>query len=405
MKAYKYRVYPSETQKNLLARTFGCCRFVWNYLLAENEEYRSPAMNALGLRPSYTRSDLSRRLTELKRNPEYEWLYDVSSCALQQKVNDLAQGHGRAFKQGNKGFPKFKKKGNNNSFRIVGRITLKNGNLILPKDDTPLKIKWTRPLPRAISSYTVSQTPDGKYWISFNLVPGDNDRVLTNGTGSVGIDLGLKDLVIDSNGVKYDNPKWHKLAQERLAKAQRTLSKRKKGSNRRNKARMRVAKLHAKVRNQRKDYLHKLSRHLVNENQVIGMEDLLIKEMVKNSYITKSIMDAGWGLFKQMLIYKASESGHTQLVFMDRWLPSTQTCSACNHRQITKIGLSVREWSCSKCNVVHDRDINAAKNIEKIASIVAKEYPGVSIILHDKYKDLLNRLMPAAPVNAQSISM
>lgn len=410
MKAYKYRIYPTKSQQILLARTFGSCRFVWNSLLGENKDQYSKYLETKKKedRPKCSYADLSKSLTELKSNPNYAWLYEVSSIATQQKAKDLTLAFSNGFKvtSGQK-LPKFKSKHSKQSFRIVGHgVRLKEGLLYLPKDDRHLRIKWTRELPRAISSYTVSKEPDGKHYISFTLVGGDNDRTLTNGTGSLGIDLGLKDLVIDSNGMKYDNPKWYRNSQIKLTKAQRTLSRRKKGSKRRNKAKLKVAKLHSKISSQRKDYLHKLSRKLINENQVIGMEDLMIGSMVKNRHLSKSIMDAGWGSFRQMLTYKASESGHVKLVFLDRWYPSTKTCSSCMTYVKPDISLSCREWTCPNCLSVHDRDINAALNIRSIAMHAqTRVEPDKSIIQYMDYKDSLNLLQPATPVLARLISV
>lgn len=218
MKAYRYRFYPTSEQKVLLARTFGSCRFIWNFLLAENKEQYAAFLRGEAERPRVDFPSLSRRLTEIKQQPEYSWLKEPFSGALQTASENLAKAFKSGFRRDGTGLPKFKKKhAKKKSFTVAKPRVFRYGEeFFLPKDKQPLKIKWTRPLPRDISRYTVSQTSDGKYWISFNLVPGDNDRVITNGTGSIGIDLGIKDLVIDSNGVKYDNPKWLKMSQERL---------------------------------------------------------------------------------------------------------------------------------------------------------------------------------------------
>ena len=391
MKAFRYRCFPNEAQQQMLQKTFGCCRFVWNQLLARNQQQTSVNLIIL-----------NNQLNELKANKNYKWLYEISAVPLQQvtiKLNRTFSILGKA--------PKFKSKHNRkNSFIVTGKAAyrFKENNLYLPKDKEPLAINWTRRLPCKPSSYIIKQTRDGKYWISF--VCKEYIPALTNGFGVIGIDLGLKDLVVDSDGNKYDNPKFFCRAQKALAKAQRVLARRKKGSKRREKARMRVARKYAKVSNQRKDYLHKLTRKLVNENQVIGIEDLNVRGMVKNRRLAKSIMDSGLGMFKTFIEYKAHESMHTIIVKMNRWEPSTQTCNSCGERIGKKLLLSTREWRCDFCGAIHDRDINAGLNIKHVAKYMADKYKpfGGTLVLAPPMLHIL-RNMPRTAVNAQLISV
>ena len=391
MKAFRYRCFPNEAQQLAINKTFGCCRFVWNHLLTSNKNYLAVKS-----------SELNRQLLELKANSDYYWLRDVSSVALQQVIGILFDSIRNSVNK-----PTLKlKRSRKQSFRIVGdfAIRLVGDELFLPKDKESLAIKWTRKLPSKPSSYTVSQTSDGKYWVSF--LCKEFEPKLTNGQGVLGIDLGLKDLVVDSDGNKYDNPKFFCRAQKALAKAQRVLARRKKGSKRREKARMRVARKYAKVANQRKDYIHKLTRKLVNENQVIGIEDLNVRGMSKNRSLAKSIMDSGLGMFKRFLEYKASESAHTVIVKMNRWEPSTQTCNACGERVSKNLTLSIREWRCERCGTLHDRDINAGLNIKYVAEyMVDKHKPlGGILLLAPPMLHILKNL-PRTAVNAQLISV
>lgn len=391
MKAFRYRCFPNEAQQLAINKTFGCCRFVWNHLLTLNKNYHAVKS-----------SELNRQLLEIKANPDYYWLRDVSSVALQQVIGILFDSLRSSIIK-----PTVKlKRSRKQSFRIVGdfAIRLVGNELFLPKDKETLAIKWTRKLPSKPSSYTVSQTTDGKYWVSF--LCKEVEPKLTNGQGVLGIDLGLKDLVVDSDGNKYDNPKFFCRAQKALAKAQRVLARRKKGSKRREKARMRVARKYAKVSNQRKDYIHKLTRKLVNENQVIGIEDLNVRGMSKNRRLAKSIMDSGLGMFKRFLEYKASESAHAVIVKMNRWEPSTQTCNACGERVSKNLLLSTRAWTCEFCGAVHDRDINAGLNIKYVAKYMVDKYKplGGVLLLAPPMLHILKNL-PRTAVNAQLISV
>jgi putative transposase len=386
---------------------------VWNALLAECQAQYAAFKETQDPkdRPKVGQVALCKRLTELKRDPAHAWLNEVSAVALQQTVLDLAKAFQSAFTVKGRGFPKFKSKHDHRrSFRVVGalRIRLKDCKLYLPKAERGTHVRWTRGLPCTPTSYTVVQNPDGKYHVSF--LCREYDPKLTNGTGVIGLDLGIKDFIVDSNGVRYENPKHLTKSAKRLAKYQRQFARRKKGSARREKMRKQVARAYAKITNQRKDYHHKLSRQLVNENQVIGLEDLNVKGMVRNRKVAKSVSDAGFSQFRDFVTYKALESGHVQLVVLDRWYPSTQLCNACGHRLEgdAKLTLKTRAWTCPKCGTVHDRDENAARNIRDVAAAVVQSVGAVGAAVHlqpalQDVRSLLNKA-PAAPGSAQSIT-
>lgn len=362
-KGFRFRIYPNKIQRDLLARSFGCNRFVWNHCLGNSiEAYELWKDNPSLPKPRVGLKDFNSILNSLKAN--HEWLYEVSSVSLQQTTRDLTQAFTNFFRELKKGkvsYPKFKKKSNRNSFRLVGTaFSIRDNEFRIAKLKDPIKIKWSRALPSSPSSCTISQEPDGSYYVSFVC---ESYPVLTNGDGHVGIDLGLTDFITTDKGVKIKSPKPLGKSLKKLKRLQRQLSKKTKGSKNRNKARLRVAKQYRKVTNQRTDFLHKLSRSLVNDNQVIGVEGLKVSDMIKSKMISRAISDAGWGMFISMLRYKASESYRCTIVSMHPFYPSTQLCSVCGTQATEKIELSVRKWRCGTCSTEHDRDINAAKNI------------------------------------------
>ena len=403
MKAFKYRCYLTSDQKLLLERTFGCCRFVYNQCLEQaNKEYAEFTEGKTTVKPKVSGVDFCNRLPKLKE--QYPFLKEVSAVALQQSLLHL----GKAFKSFFKGtgYPKFKSRHRNRAcMHVTGMTSLrvKGRKVWIPKSSDYLKVAWERRyLPSEPSSYSIERTPDGKYWISFlckEYVP-----QLTNGSGVVGIDLGLTTLATDSNGVKYDNPKYYVNAQKRLAKAQRRLARRKRGSVRRHKAKLAVARIHAKIANQRKDWIHKLTRTLVNENQVIGIENLRVPNLVRNRKLAKGILDAGWGLFRHCLTYKAVESAHSSVVVIDAFEPSTQCCSNCGGIRAVKLELKQRHWTCPNCGTEHDRDVNAANNIRLVAEYCWRTVGGSGQCIYAP--PLLRELnfTPASPGCAQSIS-
>ena len=354
-RAYKYRFYPTDEQKQILARTFGCCRFVYNWALRE----RTDAYYTRGERLYY--AQLSQRLTLLKKQEEYAWLSDVASVPLQQSLRHLDKAM-ITFFEGHAKYPTFKKKSNEQSATYVGTaFTLKGMFLIPARMSTPLDIHWSRSLPKDCTSSSITITKDeaNRYFVSI-LVEEDMTPLPVVNT-MIGLDLGLKSMVITSDGHTHGNPKFFAQDEKKLAKLQRRHAKKKKGSKNRDKARLKVARLHKKIADRRRDYQHKLSTHIIRENQVVCVESLQVKNMVKNHTLAKAISDVGWSEFVRQLDYKANWYGRT-LVKIDKFYPSSKRCHACGHI-LDSLTLAVRAWTCPECGVFHDRDINAAKNV------------------------------------------
>ncbi len=394
VKGFKYRIYPSKDQKVYLNKTFGCCRFVYNHLLAVSKfEYEQWKLNSLYPRPRVNSFDFINKCSALKKELGYIWLNEVSSCALQQKAQDLGKAFSNFFKQHTKGigYPKFKKRYHADSFRLTSRyFKITNGVFSIIKCYTPIKIIFDRDLPSAPSQVTISRNASGQYFASFlcEYTP----EPITTGIGVLGIDVGIKDLVVTSKGDTIENPKHYLHAAHRLARLQRRLSKTQKGSKNRTKARLKVARLHQHIANQRCDHLHKLSTQLIRENQAIVIEDLNVKGMSQNRKLAKHVITAGWSMFRKMLEYKAQASQHVKIIIASRWYPSTQLCSACYQRPSQKLKLSDRGWTCEHCGTVHQRDVNAAQNLKLLgewtlaksgvldsecAVVLADQYPGL----------------------------
>src|SRR5690554_1483048 len=353
-RAYKYRFYPTTEQAELLAQTFGCVRFVYNSIL----RWRTDAFYQRQEKIGYVGANA--RLTELKKDPELAFLSDVSCVPLQQCLRHQQTAF-KNFFEGRAKYPAFKSKRHRQSAEFTrSAFKYRDGKLYLAKSKTPLDIRWSRALPGEPSTVTVSKDSAGRYFVSC-LCEFEPSKLPV--TPSVtGIDLGLKDLFITDKGERVGNPRHTAKYAARLAKAQRRLSKKKLGSANRAKARMKVAKLHAKISDCRQDNLHKLSRRLINENQVICVESLKVKNMIRNPTPSKAIADAGWGEFVRQLAYKADWAGRS-LVAIDQWFPSSKRCSGCGHT-LSSLPLSIRQWDCPECGMSHDRDINAATNIK-----------------------------------------
>lgn len=356
-KSYKLRIYPNKQQRILLAKTFGCARFVYNhYLNKKIDLYKESG-------ESISNNECSRDLTILKQ--ELEWLQEPDKCALQNALKDLDVSYKNFFKNPSHfGFPRFKSRHDNHrSYRTNlsnGNIAIAGNHIKLPKLGQ-VKIRDKCLVKGRILNVTVSQAPSGKYFASVCYT--DIPQIDMPSTGSViGIDLGLKDFLITSNGDKVANPKYLSKSLDKLARLQRELSRKPNGSNRRNKARIKVARQYEKISNQRKDFLNKLTTNLIKDNDIICIEDLRVENIVKNHNLARSISDASWGEFRRQLEYKARWYGK-RISVIDSFFPSSQTCSCCGFKNVGTKDLSVREWVCPQCNAKHDRDINAAINI------------------------------------------
>ena len=361
-KAFKYRLYPTEPQKELIAKHIGSSRFVYNIALeTKNAAY-------IGAKHNYSAFDLVKQLPELKK--ELPWLKEVNSQSLQQAIQNMDIAFKKFFKGAD--FPKFKKKSNRGSFNVPQNVIVKNNLLIIPKFKEGIKIKLHRDLVGTIKQATISFTPTGKYFVSILCDTGEESPVKKpiEEKNTIGVDLGIKDFLVTSEGEVIDNPKFLRNSIQRLKVLQRRASKKQKGSNNRKKANKRVAILHEKITNQRKDFLHKASTKLIRENQTICLENLGVSNMIKNHNLAQAISDVSWAEFNRMIEYKAEWYG-VNILRIGRFAPSSKTCE-CGviNKELT---LSDRVWKCKRCGKVNHRDELAARNIKKFA---LKDYSG-----------------------------
>jgi len=360
-KSYKFRIYPNKEQEILIQKTFGCCRFIYNQYLAKRINLYKQDKSIMNY------NACSNDLKNLKQ--EYMWLKEVDSISIQSSLKDLDQAYQNFFrrvKQGDKkvGFPKFKsKKNNHKSYKTKftnGNIQVLDNKIKLPKLGL-VKCKVSKKIEGRILNATISQNPSGKYFVSICCTDVEIPQYLSTGS-VVGIDLGIKEFAITSDGQHIDNPKYLKQSEKKLAKFQRQLSRKQIGSNNRNKARIRVAKEYEKIQNRRNDFLQKLSTQLIKDYDVICLEDLKIKNMIKNHKLAKSISDVSWSEFVRRLQYKANWQ-HKVIQKINTYFPSSQLCSHCGYMNRDTKNLAIREWDCPICHTRHDRDVNAAVNI------------------------------------------
>lgn len=352
-KAYKFRIYPNTEQRTMLAKTFGCVRFIYNQMLSDKIKHYEETKQKLNNTPAQYKG-------------EFPWLKEVDSLALCNAQMNLQTAYNNFFKSPKTGFPKFKsKKSNRRSYTtncVNGNIAIENDYIKLPKVGL-VKMKQHRHIPSdyKLKSVTVSQTPSGKYYASV-LFEYENQVQRIKPKTFLGLDFSMHELYKDSDGNEPQYPKYYRQSEKKLAREQRRLSKMQKGSNNRNKQRVKVAKLHERVANQRKDFLHKQSRQITNACDCVCIENLDMKAMAQSLNFGKSVSDNGWGMFVTFLTYKLEEQGK-QLVKVDKFFASSQICNTCGYKNPEMKNLSVRAWNCPKCGTHHDRDINAAINI------------------------------------------
>jgi putative transposase len=355
-RAYRYRFYPAPEQAVLLICTFGCVRYVYNRALAE----RSRAWTQEQRRVTF--AETCRMLTAWKADPETAWLYEVSNVALQQGLQHLQQAFVNFWAKRAR-YPHFKSKRRSRAsatFTTSG-FRWRDGRVTLAKMTQPLDIRWSRPLPEGgqPSTVTVSRDRAGRWFVS--ILVEEMVETLPPLDSAVGLDAGITSLLTLSTGEKITNPRHERRDRERLALAQRRLARKAKGSANREKARAKVARACARIADRRRDHLHKLSTRIIRENQTAVIEDLSVRNMVKNHSLARAISDAAWAELRRMLEYKADWYGRT-VIAVDRWYPSSKTCSGCGHL-LTALPLNVRAWRCPGCGAVHDRDVNAAQVI------------------------------------------
>ena len=354
-KAFKFRIYPNDQQKQFLAQSFGCARVVYNRFLRQRIDYYAETGKGL----TYHNNALA--LTQLKKQPEFEWLNNISAQSLQQALRNLNVAYNNFFNKKAK-FPNFKKKSNKQSFNVPQDFAVHDNVVDIPKCKG-IKIKLHRTIEGTTKSITISRTPSGRYFASVLCELEIPEPVITG--NEIGIDYGIKAFITTSDGKSIESPKFLRKAEKRLKQLSKSFSKKvslkQPSAKNRYKAQKRLARQHEKVSNQLQDFLHKTSRQLVSDNQAIYIESLAIRNMIQNHCLAKSISDSGWNMFVNMLKYKGSWHG-CRIIEIDRWFPSSKRCHVCGYIN-DNLTLSDRSWLCPECNTNHDRDVNAAINI------------------------------------------
>jgi putative transposase len=365
LKGYKYRIYPTLEQRIYFAKTFGSVRFVYNRMLDDRiKDYENYKVTG----------EKTKMPTPAKYKQEFEWLKEVDSLALANAQLNLNTAYNNFFKRPEVGYPSFQSKSNRQSFKTNNQgntIRCTNNYLKIPKLKTMIKVNIHRPFDGLIKSATISKTPSGKYFVS--LLVECESVPLPRVEKKIGLDVGLKEFAIGSDGMRVANPKHLRKSEAKLKKLQRSVSRKKKGSSNRNKARIQLSKQHERIANQRKDFLHKLSTKVIYENQVIAIEDLKVKNLLKNHKLAKAISEASWSEFRTMLEYKAKWYGRKIVVAPSNY-PSSRLCSCCKEKYDNDVqpegkwSLAIREWTCVHCLTTHDRDQNAAYNLLALAN-------------------------------------
>jgi putative transposase len=371
MKAFKFRIYPTDEQKVMLAKHFGHCRWVYNHLLTMKKETWEKDKKSLSL------TVIQHEIMKLKKQEETKWLKEVNSQSLQASAANLDIAYRRFFKKLG-GYPQYKKKDNRQSFSVPQRFNIleTEGFIKIPDFDKPIKTIFHRKVEGKVKNITISKTPSNKYYVS--LCSEFEPKPLKKVKSKIGIDLGLTTFATLSTGEKIEPLKVLSKNLKRMRRLSKRLSKKVKGSKNRYKAKIRIAKLHEKISNTRKDYLHKISSRLIRENQSITLEDLNVAGMVQNRHLSRAIADCSWGEFVRQLKYKGVWYGRN-VQQIKRFETSSKLCSSCGHK-VKEMSLSVRSWTCPNCGIIHDRDINAAVNIKVIGMDNAKLKPVETVI-------------------------
>jgi putative transposase len=397
--AYRCRAYPAPEQAAVLNRTFGCVRLVWNKTLAE----RHRAYHAEGTTTSYKQTDAA--LTAWKRTEDLAFLSEVSCVPLQQTLRHQHTAFQNFF-AGRVRYPRFKSRNGRQSAHYTrSAFRMKAGELWLAKTNAPLQFAWSwDDIDVATLNPTmviVAREPDGRWYVTFAVDTADPEPAEPAGR-EVGVDLGVKDFAVTSDGQRVANPRHLERKARNLARYQRQMARKQRGSNNRRKAKKKAARAHRKVRNARQDFLHRTSTRLVRDHDLIAVEDLAVNNMIRNRRLARVISDASWGEFRRQLEYKAERAGRT-LVVVDRWYPSTKTCSECGHL-LAELKLSARHWMCPACRTRHDRDINAAKNILAAGRAVARGNPGDACGAGVRHSES-SRVQPATKQETQPVKV